>query len=505
MGRNCGRLKVAQQFGDGANDWLVGDVGRDRLHGRGGDDRLEGGAGHDWLHGGRGDYRLSGDDGDDWLFGGHGNDMLEGGAGDDNALGGHGDDVFVYRAGDGDDVFHGGPGTDAIRLDSVADGWTLQLRRGEILSDDAGQLSLSAGAVGFITFADGSTLRFTNVERIETAAPANAAPGIVELSANAVYENAANGTVVGTVSASDPDAGDTLTYALLDDAGGRFAIDPTTGAIMVADGSLLDYETADQHSVVVQVTDAGGLSDTETFSIAVQFDNSGDDALTGDGGDNVIDGGPGNDQIYGQDGNDHLIGGSGNDTLMGGDGDDVLDGGDGDDMLNGWTGSDHLNGGAGHDMLFGYYGNDWLSGGEGNDQLFGGVDHDHLDGGAGDDRLSGDAGDDVLKGGAGNDTLSGGSGADRFVFDAVGEGVDVITDFGTGDVLAIGNMLTGFSAGQEADFVRLVDDGTKTTVQVDADGAANGSAYESVAILNGITGTTLSALVNAGQIDFLIA
>ena len=471
MGRNCGRLKVAQQFGDGANDWLVGDVGRDRLHGRGGDDRLEGGAGHDWLHGGRGDYRLSGDDGDDWLFGGHGNDMLEGGAGDDNALGGHGDDVFVYRAGDGDDVFHGGPGTDAIRLDSVADGWTLQLRRGEILSDDAGQLSLSAGAVGFITFADGSTLRFTNVERIETAAPANAAPGIVELSANAVYENAANGTVVGTVSASDPDAGDTLTYALLDDAGGRFAIDPTTGAIMVADGSLLDYETADQHSVVVQVTDAGGLSDTETFSIAVQFDNSGDDALTGDGGDNVIDGGPGNDQIFGQDGNDHLIGGSGNDTLVGGDGDDVLDGDDGDDLLNGGANSDQLNGGAGHDMLFGSFGND------------------------------------VLKGGPGNDTLSGGPGADRFVFDSVDGSVDVITvgDFGTGDVLAIGNMLTGFSAGQEAEFVNLVDNGTSTTVQVDADGAANGSAYESVVVLSGVTGTTLDALVNAGQIDFWLS
>jgi hypothetical protein len=43
-------------------------------------------------------------------------------------------------------------------------------------------------------------------------------------------------------------------------------------------------------------------------------------------------------------------------------------------------------------------------------------------------------------------------------------------------------MLTGFSAGQEADFVKLVDDGANTTVQVEADGAANGSAFESIAI-----------------------
>jgi glutaminase len=66
-------------------------------------------------------------------------------------------------------------------------------------------------------------------------------------------------------------------------------------------------------------------------------------------------------------------------------------------------------------------------------------------------------------------------------------------------------MLTGFSTGQEADFVRLVSDGANTMVQVDADGAANGSAFESIAVLNGVTGTTLSTLVNAGQIDFLIA
>jgi Ca2+-binding RTX toxin-like protein len=439
-------------------------------------------------------------------FGNHADDWLvaEVGGGSAWQIGGPGDDLFVYHGGDGDEVFQAGQGTDVIRLKAVADGWTVQLRRGEILTQDADHLALSAGAVGFITFADGSTLRFTGVERIEASAPApsNQAPQIVELSANTVYEDAANGTTVGTVAATDPDVGDSLTYALLDDAGGRFAIDPDTGEITVADGSLLDYDTAAEHSLVVQVTDVGGLSDSETFSVFVQFDNSGDDALTGTGGDDVIDGGPGNDQIDGQDGNDHLIGGSGNDTLMGGDGDDVLEGDDGDDVLNGWTGADLLSGDAGHDRLFGSNGNDRLSGGDGNDQLFGGADHDQLDGGAHDDRLSGEAGNDVLRGGAGNDTLTGGSGADRFVFDRVGDGVDAITDFATGDVLAIGAMLTGFSAGHEAEFVRLVDNGTSTTVQVDHDGAANGSAYDSVAVLNGITGTTLTALVGAGQIEF---
>ena len=572
MGRNCelpGR-GVARQSGNAGNNSLVGHDGRDLLHGRGGDDRLEGRAGRDWLYGDRGDDHLSGGNGHDRLFGAQGNDRLFGGAGrdrlhgdrgndhlsggdgddelwgdqgndtlagssgNDQAYGGQGDDVYVYRAGDGNDVFHGEGGkADTIRLDLVADGWTLHLRDGKVVTNAGDKLHLSAGAAGFIRFADGSKLRFDGVERIEIAQsgptqggpapgvpapqdpapsepapspppPSNHAPGIGELSANAVFENAAAGTVVGVVAATDPDAGDALTYALLDDAGGRFSIDPTSGAIMVADGALLDFETADQHSVVVQVTDVGGLSATATFAIAVQFDNSGDDMLTGTAGDDVIDGGPGDDQISGE---------GGNDTLAGSDGTDFLTGG---------SGSDQLTGGAGDDMLFGDAGDDWLVGGDGADQLHGGVDNDRMDGGAGDDQLLGNSGNDILngdagadtifgsvgndvvRGGAGSDTLSGGMGADRFVFDGI-DGVDVITDFGSGDVLAIGNLLTGFSAGQEAAFVRLVGEGANTAVQVDADGAATGSAFTSVAVLNGVTGTTVGALVNAGQIDFWLS
>ena len=278
-----------------------------------------------------------------------------------------------------------------------------------------------------------------------------------------MLENAADGTVVGVVSATDPDAGDALTYALLDDAGGRFTIDPTSGAITVANGALLDYETADQHSVVVQVTDVGGLSATATFAIAVQFDNSGDDILTGGATDDVIDGGPGDDQISGEDG------------------DDILAGSDGADFLTGGNGADQLMGGAGDDMLFGDAGNDWLVGGDGADQLHGGVDNDRMDGGAGDDQLLGNSGNDILNGDAGADTIFGSVGNDvdpraapaatrcraewaRTASCSIAiDGVDVITDFGSGDVLAIGNLLTGFSAGQEAAFVRLVGEGANTT------------------------------------------
>ncbi len=56
-----------------------------------------------------------------------------------------------------------------------------------------------------------------------------------------INENAANGTVVGRARGYDPDAGATFGYTLTNNAGGRFAINNTTGEITVANGSLLDF------------------------------------------------------------------------------------------------------------------------------------------------------------------------------------------------------------------------------------------------------------------------
>ncbi|NGZ98375.1 MAG: hypothetical protein CV089_19990, partial [Nitrospira sp. WS110] len=103
----------------------------------------------------------------------------------------------------------------------------------------------------------------------------NEAPTDLVLSGTTVGENAASGTVVGTVSGTDPDAGDTTTYSLTDSAGGRFAIDATTGVLTVADGSLLNYESAASHTVTVRVTDSGGLSYDETFTINLTDVNEG--------------------------------------------------------------------------------------------------------------------------------------------------------------------------------------------------------------------------------------
>ncbi|MDP3619274.1 MAG: Ig-like domain-containing protein [Ramlibacter sp.] len=90
-----------------------------------------------------------------------------------------------------------------------------------------------------------------------------------DVAANSVPELAATGTKVRIdVTATDPDD-DTLTYSLLDNAGGRFQIDPDTGEVTVANGALLDSGTNPSHDITVLASDPSGGSSQETFSIAV--------------------------------------------------------------------------------------------------------------------------------------------------------------------------------------------------------------------------------------------
>jgi VCBS repeat-containing protein len=94
----------------------------------------------------------------------------------------------------------------------------------------------------------------------------NEAPADLVIDHEAIDENAAAGTLVGIVSATDPD-GDTLTYSLVDDAGGLFAIDPVTGRLTAT--ASLDYEAAHGYSVTARANDGHGLSTDRVFTIGV--------------------------------------------------------------------------------------------------------------------------------------------------------------------------------------------------------------------------------------------
>ncbi len=72
------------------------------------------------------------------------------------------------------------------------------------------------------------------------------------------------------------------TYALDDNAGGRFAINAVTG-LVTAVGTNFDHETAASHNIVVRVTDAGGLARTQKITVTIDNVNERPNAPGGGG------------------------------------------------------------------------------------------------------------------------------------------------------------------------------------------------------------------------------
>lgn len=89
-----------------------------------------------------------------------------------------------------------------------------------------------------------------------------------------INENASNGTVVGTVVASDPDAGQTLTYSILSgNTNSAFAISSTIGAITVANSTAINFETTPSFALIVKVQDNGSPVQSGQNTITVNLVN----------------------------------------------------------------------------------------------------------------------------------------------------------------------------------------------------------------------------------------
>jgi len=211
----------------------------DTLTGTNGADTLDAGTGADVLVGLGGNDALSGGTGNDTLLGGDGDDTLTGGAGDDDLRGDAGIDTAVFSGNQAD-----------YNILALGDG-VYEVADQRAGAPDGGD---TLHGIENVAFADGTI-----------SLVANAAPTDIALSHNTIAENSATGAIVGVLSTSDPNVGETFTYELIDDAGGLFALD---GAIIELAGSL-DFEAAGSHQVTVRVTDSGGLSHDETFTIGV--------------------------------------------------------------------------------------------------------------------------------------------------------------------------------------------------------------------------------------------
>ena len=212
-------------------------------------------------------------------------------------------------------------------------------------------------------------------------------------------------------------------------------------------------------------------------------------------------------EILGNNQGNHIEGSKRGDTILGLGGNDTIEGRQADDRILGGSGHDNLYGNNGNDLLIGGSGKDRLEGGNGNDRLIGDdiyllPDNQYRYAGAdgGNDVLNGGHGNDLLIGGGGNDTLYGGSGSDIFKYLKGNSGTDTIKDFNicSGDKIDISDVLSEAYdpvADMIAEWVRLETSANKVTLSVDMDGAANGSNFTAIAIIEGGQNLTLDSLV----------
>ncbi len=96
------------------------------------------------------------------------------------------------------------------------------------------------------------------------ASGTNSAPTAISLDNATVNENAA-GAVIGNLSTTDPDSGDSHTYTVNDT---RFEV--VAGQLKLKTGLSLDHETEPTVDILVTSTDLGGLSTNQLFTITVQ-------------------------------------------------------------------------------------------------------------------------------------------------------------------------------------------------------------------------------------------
>ncbi len=159
----------------------------------------------------------------------------------------------------------------------------------------------------------------------------NEAPTITSngVGATVVINVAENSSAVTTVTATDPDAGATKTYAISGGAdASKFTINAATGVLAFVSAPNFEVPTDaganNVYDVQVRVSD-GALTDTQTIAVTVTDmseapiittikGTSSNNTLTGTSGNDIMDGLAGNDTLAGLGGADQLIGGAGTDT-----------------------------------------------------------------------------------------------------------------------------------------------------------------------------------------------
>ncbi|MDJ0557059.1 MAG: FG-GAP-like repeat-containing protein, partial [Microcoleaceae cyanobacterium MO_207.B10] len=97
----------------------------------------------------------------------------------------------------------------------------------------------------------------------------NSAPTAVSISNNSIDENLAANSVVGTLSTTDPDDGDTFTYELVAGTGDTDNTAFTIDSDRLKINASPDYESQSTYNIRVQTTDAAGATHAEELTINI--------------------------------------------------------------------------------------------------------------------------------------------------------------------------------------------------------------------------------------------
>jgi Ca2+-binding RTX toxin-like protein len=248
------------------HDDLKGDAGIDNLDGGEGDDILSGGADNDTLTGGDGLDVLSGGDGADVLDGGLAADELNGGAQNDSLQGGEGDDRL--NGGEGSDRIDGGNGTDtAIYLGSIGSYLITFGPAGEVFVDDGAEVDTLIN-VEFLEFGDFLLDVRNDPPQINSNGGGTSA-NLFRLE---------NTFSVTTVSATDPQINDIITYSIVGgEDSGLFTINADTGDLEFL--NPVDFEAPSDadgdnvYEVIVAATDQRGAQDTQAIFVQIEDEN----------------------------------------------------------------------------------------------------------------------------------------------------------------------------------------------------------------------------------------
>lgn len=193
---------------------------------------------------------LTGAGGAETIIGAGGNDSLAGGAGDDTLNGGAGDDTIS-----------GGDGTDTAVFSGPRSAYTLTaIANGLLVSGQDGTDTLTG--IEFLAFSDVTISTATPPTITSNGGGAAASVSIPE-----------NSSVVTIVTASDPDAGATLTYSISGGADASlFQINALNGLLFFISSPNFEHPADSDHnnSYVVQVRASdGSLFDDQLITVNV--------------------------------------------------------------------------------------------------------------------------------------------------------------------------------------------------------------------------------------------